>query len=68
MLDTMMTQEIVHTAPFSDWYATQDGTRGVLLCDKNSDGKVKVEPTPSWGRRWRWNVTEDGSGVYFREE
>jgi len=66
MLD--MTHEIVHKAPFSDWYATQDGTRGVLFCDKQSDQRVKVEPPSEWGDRWRWNLVEDGSGVYFREE
>ena len=64
-----MTDELfVHRAPFSDWYATQDGTRGVLLCDKTGNEKVKVEPPSEWGRRWRWNLVEDGSGVYFVNE
>ena len=42
-----VTEIIVHKAPFSDWYATQDGSRGVLLCDRTGDEKVKVEPPPS---------------------
>jgi hypothetical protein len=54
--------------PWLDWYATQDGIRGALLCDRESEEKVRVEPPTEWGSRWRWNVTEDGSGVYFREE
>ena len=55
----------IHPSPFADWYATQDGSRGVWLCDKTSDGKVKVEPPAEWGRDWSWNVTEDGTGIYF---
>ena len=27
--------------------------------------KVKVEPPAEWGRDWSWNVTEDGTGIYF---
>ena len=54
-----------HLSATGTWYATQDGTRGVLLCERGSEEKVKVEPPSEWGRRWRWNVTEDGSGVYF---
>ena len=57
-----MTDElIIHKAPWQDWYATQDAVRGVLLCNRAGEGVVKVEPPPEWGRRWRWNVTEDGS-------
>ena len=47
-------------------YAAQDGSRGVWLCDKASDRSVKVEPPAAWGRHWSWNLTEDGSGIYFR--
>jgi len=57
---------IVHESPFPEWYATQD-VRGVWLCDRTSDQKVKVEPPPEWGRHWSWNLTEDGTGVYFRK-
>ena len=46
-------------------HATQDGSRGVWLCDKASERKVKVEPPAEWGRYWTWNVTEDGTGIYF---
>jgi hypothetical protein len=55
----------IHPSPYSDWYATQDGSRGVRLCDKTSDRKVNVEPPAEWGRHWAWNVTEDGTGIYF---
>lgn len=65
-----MTEDLViHKAPWSmDWYATQDGSRGVWLCDRAGGEKIRVEPPPEWGRAWRWNVVEDGSGIYFREE
>ena len=58
----------IHPSPFSDWYATQDASRGVWLCDKTSDRKVKVEPPAEWGRHWAWNVTEDGRGIYFERK
>ena len=59
---------VVHKAPWpTDWYATQDPVRGVLFCDRKSDREARVEPPASWGLRWRWNLVEDGSGVYFRE-
>jgi hypothetical protein len=62
-----MAEEIVtHKSPFVEWIATQDASRGVWLCDKASDRKVKVEPPAEWGRRWSWNVTKDGKGIYFR--
>jgi hypothetical protein len=56
----------IHPSPWPQWFATQDTSRGVLLCDRTSDRKVKVEPPAEWGRNWSWNVTEDGSGIYFR--
>ena len=59
---------IVHRSPFPDWFATQDTSRGVWLCDKASEQKVKVEPPLEWGRHWSWNVTEDGTGVYFKRK
>ena len=62
-----MTSPIIHRPPWPDWYATQDPVRGVLLCDKQSDGKVRAEPPVEWGSRWRWNLTEDGMGVYLRK-
>jgi hypothetical protein len=63
-----MTEDLViHKAPWpTDWYVTQDAVRGVLFRKRDSGEHVKVEPPSAWGRRWSWNLTEDGSGVYFR--
>lgn len=59
----------IHPSPYAQWYATQDvSSRGVWICDKTSDRKVLVQPLTEWGERWSWNVTEDGSGIYFRRE
>ena len=58
----------IHPSPFPEWFATQDASRGVWLCDKTSDRKVLVEPPAEWGWHWSWNVTEDGKGVYVRRE
>ena len=58
----------IHPSPFREWYATQDGSRGVWLHDKTSERRVKVEPPAEWGRHWSWNVTEDGTGIYFKRE
>ena len=63
-----MTTDIIHQAPWRDWCATQDTARGVLFCNRAGDEEVKVEPPPEWGRQRRWNLTEDGSGIYFRKE
>lgn len=63
-----MSDIIVHRSPFRDWYATQDAVRGVWLCDKASEQKVKAEPPVKWGRHWSWNITEDGGGIYFRRK
>jgi hypothetical protein len=64
----MTNSPILHQAPFEDWYATQDAVRGVWLCNRADDEKVKVEPPLEWGRKWRWNVVEDGTGIYFRND
>ncbi len=64
-----MTEDLViHKAPWPDWYVTQAPVRGVLFCNRQGGEQVKVEPPREWGQRWRWNLTEDGSGIYFREE
>ena len=64
-----MTHElVVHKAPWPDWFVTQDAVRGVLFCNRQSGKQVKVEPPLKWGLGWRWNLTEDGSGIYFRKE
>jgi hypothetical protein len=57
---------IIHRPPRQDWYATQDAVRGVLLCNRAGEEMVKVEPPFGWGRHWQWNLTEDASGIYFR--
>ena len=59
---------IIHRSPFPNWFATQDASCGVWLCDKASEQKVKVEPPTEWGRHWSWNVTEDGGGIYFQRK
>jgi hypothetical protein len=56
---------VVHKAPWPSWYADQDG-RGVWLHDKASGQKIRVAPPAEWGRGWSWNITEDGTGIYFR--
>ena len=57
----------IHPAPFSDWFATQDtSARGVWLCDRATEEKIKLEPPAEWGRDWAWNITEDGRAVCFR--
>jgi hypothetical protein len=62
-----MTDElIVHSSPWPEWFATQDVERGVSICDKGSDRRIVIEPPLDWGSHWAWNLTEDGTGVYFR--
>lgn len=62
-----MTDDIViHQSPWPDWFVTQDAVRGVSFYNRVSGHRVEVEPPTEWGRRWRWNLTEDGSGIYFR--
>ncbi len=65
---TTVTDDLVtHQARWrADWYATQDAIRGIWFCNRASNEKVRVEPPSEWGRKWQWNITEDGSGVYFR--
>jgi hypothetical protein len=63
-----MTDDVIHRAPWPDWFVTQDAIRGVLFCNRQGDRKVKVESPVSWGLGWRWNLTEDGMGVYFGGE
>ena len=37
----------IHPSPFPEWYATQDTSRGVWLCDKASDGRSRSSRPPS---------------------
>jgi len=61
-------EHVIHKSPFPVWYASQDTSRGVWLCDRTSDRKVLVQPPTEWGRHWSWNLTEDGSGIYFTRD
>ena len=56
----------IHHSPWPDWLATQESLSGVLLCDKASAERVLFEPPEEWGRKWAWNLTEDGSGIVIR--
>ena len=59
----------IHPSPFREWCATQDASsRGVWICDRTSDKRINAEPPVEWGRHWTWNVTEDGTGIYFKRE
>ncbi|MGO9110617.1 MAG: hypothetical protein ACLP9L_15455 [Thermoguttaceae bacterium] len=62
----MNEDRIIHKSPFPNWYATQEASCGVWLCDRASDRKVKAEPPAKWEGHWTRNVTEDGMGIYFR--
>jgi hypothetical protein len=53
-----MTDEIVHQAPFSDPYATQDAVRGVLLHDRQSDERVNRAAALVWD----WMASECHGG------
>jgi len=53
----------VHKSPWNDWYATQESLAGVVLCNRETAEKVVVEPPQEWGRKWAWNLLEDGSGI-----
>ena len=55
-----------HESPYADWFATQDG-RGVLVCDRQSDRKTRIEPPEDWGKHWGWNLTQDGKGVQLED-
>ena len=38
--------------------------RMALRQGKRPEGQVV--PPADWGRHWTWNVTEDGTGIYFK--
>jgi hypothetical protein len=52
-----------HESPWADWYATQESITAVVICNKETAEKVVVEPPQEWGRKWAWNILEDGSGI-----
>ncbi len=58
-------QIAIHKSPWSSWYADQVG-RAVWIHDKASNRKTKLEPPADWGGHWQWNITEDGTGIFFR--
>ena len=60
------TDLLIHKAPWPNWFATQDAVRGVLFCNRQGDERFRAEPPPERGRKWAWNLTEEGSGIYYR--
>ena len=62
----MADELVIHPSPWPEWFATQDVPRGVSIREKDSDRKIVLEPPPDWGPYWAWNLTEDGTGIYFR--
>jgi hypothetical protein len=56
---------VIHKSPWSSWYADQQG-RAVWIHDKTSSRKAKLEPPAEWGSHWQWNITVDGTGIFFR--
>ena len=52
-----------HFAPFANWYAEQESKDSVTIFDRDSDQSDKVRPPNAWGRNWKWNVSEDGTGI-----
>jgi len=54
-----------HQVDFETCYVTQRG-RGVAVIKKGEmEAKELLAPPESWLDTWRWNVLEDGSGIYF---
>ena len=58
---------VIHQSPWPDWFATQESRRSVSICDKASDERIEVQPPASWGKKWAWNISEDGTGVTMRK-
>jgi hypothetical protein len=56
---------VFHESPWSEWFASQFG-RGVEICDKASEQKIQICPPVEWKGDWVWNITQDGTSVYFR--
>ena len=57
---------VTHPSPWPDWFATQENCRSVLICNKASEEKVKVEPPADWGSNWAWNINDTGAGIVMR--
>lgn len=57
---------VIHPSPWPEWFASQEDRRSVVICDRASDNKIKIQPPASWGKNWAWNITEDGSGIVLR--
>lgn len=56
----------IHKSPWANWHATQGSLSAVVICSKDGDEEMIVEPPSDWGRKWAWNFTEDGSGIVLR--
>ncbi len=45
----MADEIVIHQAPWrTDWYATQDAVRGVLVCDKTADEHGNLVAAPAF--------------------
>jgi len=57
---------VTHSSPWLDWYATQENSRSVWICNRVSEEKIQVEPPADWGNAWAWNINEFGTGIVLR--
>ena len=57
---------ITHTVDFETCYVTQRGGGVIAVRKGKLDAQEVFAPPQEWGDSWRWNVLEDGSGVYLR--
>jgi hypothetical protein len=57
---------ITHKVPddVDGWRASQVG-RSVIVTEPRTGREFCYRPPRQWGDAWNWNVTSDGSGIYF---
>jgi hypothetical protein len=53
----------IQRSPWPNWFATQGSLAAVVICNKETDEQVVIEPPREWGRNWGWNICEDGLGI-----
>ena len=56
----------IHKSPWPNWYATQGSLASVAICNRETDEEIQVVPPAEWGRKWGWNICEDGSGIVMK--